>query len=186
MKKNALRLLFAGQWLFGCAYLFFFSMIFFGNTQAQTAKVSSKSYQLLLKTLLAHSVPEISVTDVPVFIKQKENVILLDAREKREYEVSHLKNAIWVGYDQLDLTALSNTPKHQPILVYCSVGYRSEKVAEKLIKQGFNNVQNIYGGIFEWKNQGHEVITTQGKTDEVHAYNKTWGVWLNKGKKIYK
>ena len=51
---------------------------------------------------------------------------------------------------------------------------------------GFTNVFNLVGGIFEWKNQGHAVYSTQNKiTEKVHAYNKTWGVWLTKGEKVY-
>ncbi len=162
--------------------IFSFCIMLFGKTSAQSPKVSSGPYNLLLRTLLSHSVPEV---DVQQLAHTKEKIVWVDAREKREYEVSHLPNSVWVGYDQLDLSPLTHTPKNQPIVVYCSVGYRSEKVTEKLIKQGFTNVKNLYGGIFEWKNQGGEVVNEKGKTDDVHAYSKTWGVWLTKGNKIY-
>jgi rhodanese-related sulfurtransferase len=161
-----------------------FFLIMFGFTHAQSRRVESTSYDLLLKTLLSHSVPEVNVAELAQSLPQ--NIIWVDAREKREYEVSHFPNAVWVGYDHLELTPLDKFPKNQPIIVYCSVGYRSEKVAEKLLKQGFTNVKNLYGGLFEWKNQGHNVVNKKGTTEEVHAYNKVWGVWLNKGKKIYK
>ncbi len=160
-----------------------FFLIMFNFTHAQSRRVESTSYDLLLKTLLAHSVPEVSVVELTKNLPK--NTLWVDAREKREYEVSHLPNAVWVGYEQLDLTPLDKLPKNQPIIVYCSVGYRSEKVAEKLLKQGFTNVKNLYGGLFEWKNQGHNVVNKKGITEEIHAYNKVWGVWLNKGKKIY-
>lgn len=155
----------------------------FGITQAQPKRVESTSYDLLLRTLLSHSVPEITVAEVGKQLSL--GTVWLDAREKREYEVSHLPKAIWIGYEHLDLSEVLKLPKNQSIVVYCSVGYRSEKVTEKLIKQGFTNVKNLYGGLFEWKNQGYNIVNLQGKTNEVHAYNKVWGVWLNKGKKIY-
>ena len=48
------------------------------------------------------------------------------------------------------------------------------------------DVSNLYGGIFEWVNQENPVIDTTGnETKNIHAYNKTWGVWLNKGNKVY-
>ncbi|MCU0340013.1 MAG: rhodanese-like domain-containing protein [Spirosomaceae bacterium] len=159
--------------------LIFFMMLWFGKANAQ-ARVESGAYNTLLKTLLSHSVPEIGVKEAVIA-----QAVFVDAREQREYEVSHLQNALWVGYDRLDLTPLQKLPKNQPIVVYCSVGYRSEKVTEKLIKQGFTNVKNLYGGIFEWKNQGQAVVNAQGTTEQVHAYSKTWGVWLKKGKKVY-
>lgn len=155
--------------------------LFFGFLSAQTPKVASTSYQAVLKTLLSHSVPALSVKEA---FNQK-NTVMLDAREKREFDVSHLPNAIWVGYEKLDLSSVEKFDKNKPIIVYCSVGYRSEKVAEKLIKKGFTNVKNLYGGIFEWKNEGQELINQKGRTNDVHAYNKTWGIWLNKGNKIY-
>jgi predicted sulfurtransferase len=76
-------------------------------------------------------------------------------------------------------------PKDTPIIVYCSVGYRSEKVAEQIIAAGYTQVSNLYGGIFEWVNEEQPVYDTKGKTQKVHAYNKVWGVWLRKGKKVY-
>lgn len=153
--------------------------MFFGFSKAQM--VESTSYNLLLKTLLSHSVTEISVQDAA----KQSHTILLDAREKNEYLVSHLKDALCVGYDKLDLSSLDKVDKSKLIIVYCSVGYRSEKVAEKLVKMGFKNVKNLYGGIFEWKNQGFEVFNQNGKTNDIHAYSKSWGIWLNKGNKIF-
>ena len=71
-------------------------------------------------------------------------------------------------------------------MVYCSLGVRSEDIAEKLKKAGYTAVFNLYGGIFEWKNKGFSVVDLQNKeTQKVHAYSKNWGKWLLKGEKIY-
>ncbi len=148
----------------------------------KSQSVQDRAYSAKLQGLLSHTVPEISVSEVDT----NENNLFVDSREKNEFETSHIKNAIWVGYDKLDLSALDKTPKDQKIIVYCSVGYRSEKVSEKLIKNGFTNVSNLYGGIFEWKNTGRPVYKNNQKTNDVHAYNKNWGQWLKTGKKCYK
>ena len=146
------------------------------------ALVQSSAFNLTLKTLLSHSVPEVSVPQV----KEMKNVLLLDAREWSEYQVSHIENARYVGYDQFEMDRLKSISKKQKIVVYCSVGYRSEKISEKLKLAGFMDVSNLYGGIFEWVNQENPVIDTTGnETKNIHAYNKTWGVWLNKGNKVY-
>lgn len=147
------------------------------------SQVQSVSYELMLKGLLQHSVPEIQVQDAA---KMADKAIFLDAREPREYEVSHLKGAVYAGYDHFDLSSLAHVSKDQEIIVYCSVGYRSEKISEKLRAAGYKRVSNLYGGIFEWVNQGHPVCDAQGTTSKVHAYDRTWGIWLNKGKKVYK
>ena len=76
--------------------------------------------------------------------------------------------------------------KNAKIVVYCSLGIRSEDVAEQIMKAGYTNVYNLYGGIFEWKNKDQKVVNEKGKaTENVHAFNKEWGKWLKKGKKIY-
>lgn len=135
----------------------------------------------MLNGLLDHSVPEKSVHE----IQGIQNYVFVDAREKEEFEVSHLQGAIHVGYDYFSDTALQNISKDDSVIVYCSVGYRSEKIAEKMQKMGFSHVYNLYGGIFEWKNQGRSVVNEMGKTNKVHAYSKTWGVWLRQGEKVY-
>lgn len=147
------------------------------------SQVKSKAYRLMLKNLLEHSVPE---TQVSAVLRDTASIVFLDAREPKEFAVSHINGAVPVGYDHFDLSQLPVLDKNSRIVVYCSVGYRSEKIAEKLLAAGYKNVANLYGGIFEWVNQGHPVYNHQGQTPEVHAYDRTWGVWLNKGKKIYK
>ncbi|OZV69301.1 rhodanese-like domain-containing protein [Winogradskyella aurantia] len=139
----------------------------------------------ILKQYNDQSVPYISTEELS---KLDSEVILLDAREFKEFNVSHLKNAIHVGYDDfnLDKTTAQLAKKTSQIVVYCSVGVRSEDIAEKLKNAGFNNVYNLYGGIFEWKNNGLPVYNSKNyETDRVHAYSKKWGKWLLKGTKVY-
>jgi rhodanese-related sulfurtransferase len=151
-----------------------------GNSYGQ---VKSRSYNILLKTLLSHSVPEISVHQAAA---TREKVILLDAREHDEFGVSHLDGAHFVGYNNFTIDSVKSFNKNAQILVYCSVGYRSEKVAYKLKSEGFKNVSNLYGGIFEWVNQGHPIVDSAGKsTKRIHGYTKAWGIWLNNGEKVY-
>jgi len=146
---------------------------------------SQKNLHQLLKKYNTESVPYISISELQ---KEKE-VILLDAREPKEFEVSHLKNAMCVGYDFFNLeNTLVKLPKNKntKIVVYCSLGIRSEDIAEKLQKEGFTNIFNLYGGIFEWKNQGNITVNLQNNpTEKVHAFNKEWGKWLHKGEKVY-
>ena len=147
-------------------------------------QVESKKFDLLLKTILSHSVNEVYVDQVD---DDDSTTVFLDAREKAEYAVSHIKNAIWVGYDDFDLNRVAEVDKNKKVIVYCSIGYRSEKVGEKLTIAGYKNVSNLYGSIFEWVNQDKPVYDLDGNiTEKIHAYDKVWGIWLNKGKKVYK
>ena len=71
-------------------------------------------------------------------------------------------------------------------MVYCSLGIRSEDVAEKLKKAGYTNVLNLYGGIFEWKNNDFTIYDSEEKeTENVHTFDEAWSKWLTKGIKIY-
>lgn len=146
------------------------------------AQVQSRAFRAMLQTLLSHDVPE---TTVPKAAAEA-GVVWLDARAWREYEVSHLAGAAFVGYDDFDLSRVAAVPKNARVVVYCSVGYRSEKVVGKLLAAGFTNVSNLVGGIFEWVNQGHPVVDLAGQpTENVHAYDRVWGVWLRRGKAVY-
>ncbi|WP_179004711.1 rhodanese-like domain-containing protein [Winogradskyella forsetii] len=139
----------------------------------------------LLNRHNSESVPYISVQELAM---PKTKAILLDAREAEEYNVSHLKNAIHVGYNDFDLQETSKqlNDKQQMIVVYCSLGIRSENIAEQLEKAGYANVFNLFGGIFEWKNNGFKVYNNKDEpTENVHAFSKTWSQWLLKGNKIY-
>jgi rhodanese-related sulfurtransferase len=147
--------------------------------------ITQKTIPEVIKRFNKNSVTYISVAE----LKDKKEVILFDAREKSEYDVSHIENAIYVGYSDFDSkTIVQQYPdKNSEIIVYCSLGIRSENIGEKLGKLGYTNVKNLYGGIFEWKNEQNPLIDNEGKiTNEVHAFSKMWGKYLIKGIKIYK
>ncbi len=137
-----------------------------------------------LKKFNTESVPYISLKEAALM----DNVLFLDTRKKQEYNVSRLKNAVWVGYEMFNaLDVQAKIPdKHAEIVVYCSIGVRSEDIGEKLVKLGYPNVKNLYGGIFEWKNKGYPVYDDQGKeTEKVHAFDEHWGKLLKAGEKVY-
>ena len=111
---------------------------------------------------------------------------MLDAREKKEYDLSHIRNGVYFGYYNFDLGLVKNVAKGSEIIVYCSIGKRSEKIMQTLKKAGYSNVSNLYGGIFEWVNQGNTLVDLNNKKiNKVHAYGRFWGQWLDKGEKVY-
>ncbi|WP_297794049.1 rhodanese-like domain-containing protein [uncultured Eudoraea sp.] len=148
-----------------------------------TANAQS-SIDQALKWYNRESVPYISVADM----QNLSNHVILDARELEEFKVSHLKNAVWIGYDdfKLENVVKNYSDKNLNFIVYCSIGVRSENIGEKLLEAGYLNTRNLYGGIFEWTNQGYPVYNAQGKeTKKVHAYGKLWGKYLTKAEKVY-
>ena len=118
----------------------------------------------------------------------KTKAVLLDAREPREFEVSHLKKAINVGYDHFNLDSITAliSNKNENIVVYCSLGIRSETIAKRLKSAGYKNVFNLYGGIFEWKNKNFPIYNSEEKeTENIHVFSDAWSKWVTKGEKIY-
>lgn len=103
----------------------------------------------------------------------------MDAREIEEYQVSHIPGSRFIGYDDFSINTVNDLSKDSKIIVYCSIGYRSEKIATKLKKAGYKKVYNLYGSIFEWVNEGYEIADKSGKkSNKIHTYNKKWSQWV--------
>ncbi len=147
--------------------------------------VKHAAFSLMLKGLYKNTIPILPADSNTLKAIQANKYTLLDARESEEYAVSCLPGATWVGYDHFPATTLP-ADKTKPVLVYCTVGYRSERIGEKLKALGYTTVYNLYGGIVEWSNNSLPVVTPQGKaTEKVHTYNKDWKRWLTKGEAVY-
>jgi rhodanese-related sulfurtransferase len=112
-------------------------------------------------------------------LNNKDKFIIFDAREKAEFDVSHIPGAIYLGYSDFNVGRIKNIPKEKNIVIYCSIGYRSEKIGEKLLRFGYKNVYNLYGSIFEWANEKYPLVSSNGKTTyTIHSYNKSWSKWV--------
>ncbi|MDQ4139455.1 MAG: rhodanese-like domain-containing protein [Bacteroidota bacterium] len=138
-----------------------------------------------LSLLYKNTVPFIRSAQLAAEIKQN-YILLLDTRSPAEYAVSHLPKARFVDYNHFSLDQVKDVALETPIVIYCSVGVRSEKIGEKLLQAGYKNVRNLYGGIFAWKNEGFPMVNRENTpTNSVHTYNRYWAIWLKKGIKVY-
>ncbi len=102
---------------------------------------------------------------------------LLDTREEAEFLVSHIPGAQHIP----DLKAARQANLKTDILTvaYCSVGYRSSKLAEELEVTGFQRVVNLEGSLFQWANEGRPLVRQETLTQQVHPFDETWGWFLN-------
>jgi rhodanese-related sulfurtransferase len=145
-----------------------------------------ENFHEMLKTYYKNTIPTLKPADLYQKILSGEKIYILDTRETKEFEVSHIKNAIHVGYTNFDLKITDKLDKNTPVIVYCTIGARSEEIGTKIKKIGFKDVYNLYGGLIYWKNQGYPVIDSNDKpTQKVHVYSKEWGKWLKKGIAVY-
>ncbi|MGB3636423.1 MAG: rhodanese-like domain-containing protein [Rivularia sp. (in: cyanobacteria)] len=134
----------------------------------------------LLNWLNFPNVKSIKIYKFTQWLNQKASSIplILDARSQEEYAVGHIKSAQWIEPTNRAISVLSEVPLDTPIVVYCSVGYRSAKVAQQLSSAGYQNVFNLSGGIFQWANQGKPIFTDEHQVETVHPYNFIWGKLL--------
>tara|TARA_R110000822_G_scaffold143691_2_gene282119 strand:+ start:689 stop:1189 length:501 start_codon:yes stop_codon:yes gene_type:complete len=149
---------------------------------------SQQSLGDLLQQYNTRSIPYISVEELRMR-HMNDSIVIVDAREKKEYNVSHIESATFVGFSKfsIDSVAKKIPNKNTAIVVYCSLGIRSEEISEKLKKAGYYNIENLYGGIFEWKNKTYPLVNNKGKeTDSIHGFSKNWSKWLDKGTVIIK
>lgn len=161
--------------------LFFFQHIFlFSLTQNN---VIDPAYRKMLQQYYT-GFETIQADEAETLIGKK-NVYFLDTREEQEFEVSHIPTAILLGYHEIDWSKIKNIPNNAIIIVYCSVGVRSQTIGEELKNKGYKNVKNLYGGLFLWANQDRKMVDKNNKvTTKVHGYDNSWSKWIKKGKVI--
>jgi rhodanese-related sulfurtransferase len=149
-----------------------------------TGLFGQKSIEETLERYNSGSIAYISAESLRSKLENNEKFVLLDSRSKEEYEVSHLRNAKWIGYKSFDKSKVDSIDNNTEIIIYCAVGVRSEKIGEELKRLGFKNVKNLYGGIFLWHNKRFPIFANGNSTEKIHTYNKRWGKFINHGKKV--
>jgi len=138
----------------------------------------------IIKRLISRKFPSVewvTIKDLAQWLNDptKPQPILLDARTQPEYELSHLPQAKHIDPYHPNLEAIAASfSKDIPIVVYCSVGYRSARVAQKLEQAGFDRVYNLEGSIFQWANEGRSIYQNGYLTTLVHPYDALWGKLL--------
>jgi len=159
----------------------YFTVLFFF---VSSTSFGQNTISEVLKKYNNENISYITVEDA----SKKSNLVFLDARELNEFNTSHIKGAIHVGFNTFNQDLILNNFNNKEIIlvVYCSLGVRSEKIGEQLLKLGYKNIYNLFGGIFEWKNKGLYIVDKfEKETENVHTFSKEWAKYLIKGNKIY-
>ena len=87
-------------------------------------------------------------------MKDREDVVVLDVRSNYEHNVGKFKNAV-----TLDIENFREFPekikeleqyKGKKILTYCTGGIKCEKASALLLKEGFEDVYQLHGGIIKY------------------------------------
>lgn len=145
------------------------------------AAAQGASLPAIERTIVARfDVPWISTATLAQRLQSQEELVLLDVREHAEFEISTIQGARRVNPDATDLQRYIQPGR--PIVVFCSVGYRSGELGRRLLDAGASRVQNLRGGIFTWANEGRPLARRDGRAweaaSQVHPYDENWGQLL--------
>ncbi len=91
---------------------------------------------------------EISVEELNQRMKSGEKIVLLDVRQKFEYDIANL-NGVLIPLGELQ-SRLKELDPSKEIVVYCHTGNRSGRAVAFMRQQGFSKARNLVGGIDAW------------------------------------
>lgn len=123
---------------------------------------------------IASAFPEVPTISAEALAASLPAPVLLDVRAPEEFATSHLPGAIHAAPGG----PLPDLPRDTTIVVYCSVGYRSARLAQRLSDAGYTDVRNLEGSIFRWANEGRPLVHAGQPTTRVHPYSRWWGLLL--------
>ncbi|MBL9172546.1 MAG: rhodanese-like domain-containing protein [Verrucomicrobiales bacterium] len=104
--------------------------------------------------------------------------VLLDVRTRAEYDVSHIPGARHVDPEASAADVLPMLTPGTPVVLYCSVGYRSADCGTRLLKAGVTNLLNLEGSLFQWANEGRPLESAGQPATQVHPYSAKFGKLL--------
>jgi rhodanese-related sulfurtransferase len=90
-------------------------------------------------------VKKISIYD----LSKLKNPTIIDVRDKDEYEIGHITNALNIPFDDLLIKCEKILDINKEYYIYCEFGLRSSRICEFLDDLGYN-VNMIDGGYKEW------------------------------------
>ncbi len=98
--------------------------------------------ELSYKSSICGFIPEIT----PRQAMENTSALLIDVREKDEWELGHIKGARHIALSWLVKGNIPDISKSQEIILYCQRGIRSKQAATLLKNSGFTDVTNMSGG----------------------------------------
>lgn len=124
-------------------------------------------------------VPQLTTERLAELLAEDTEVVLLDARSKKEFETSHLRSAVRANRLGAAQQVLKRHGGKPIVVLYCSVGYRSSRLAQQLRAEGVEDVFNLEGSLFKWANEGRPVYRGSTRVRRVHPYDDDWGEMLD-------
>jgi len=100
---------------------------------------------------------------------QEGKALFIDVREENEQKVSMLPSAVTEKEFLKDPVRF----RDRILIGYCTISYRSGKLAESLKARGITLI-NLKGGLLAWVHAGGKVYDRDGETARIHIYGWKW------------
>ncbi len=101
---------------------------------------------------------------------QRSGLLLIDVREPAEWTAGMAAGAKPVAKAELEKSACFHIADvHQPVILICAGGKRSDACAEALIAQGYGTVYSVQGGTQAWQADGLPMVIPES-TDFERRY----------------
>ena len=85
--------------------------------------------------------------------RQDQGAVLIDVRETSEWQAGHAPGARLIPLGMLS-GRLNDVPSDREVLLICQSGNRSGAALQLLLRQGFDKVFNVSGGMGAWSRAG--------------------------------
>ena len=86
-----------------------------------------------------------------VNLVNREDAVLLDIRDIKEYGSGHIAGAMSMPVSSIDARIGElDAYKDKPVVVVCKMGQQASATGRKLKTLGFENVRRLSGGMSEW------------------------------------
>jgi rhodanese-related sulfurtransferase len=136
----------------------FLVITFFVLYSASVVHAVDKTPEQVVRETKA-AINEVSIDEVKKMTDNREEIILLDVRDREEYETGHIPGAINISRGSLDFKVHLIVPdKNKKIIVYCGLDLRSPLATKSMNDLGYKKAINMIGGLKAWKEAGYPVL----------------------------
>ncbi len=123
----------------------------------------AKAAKEMGKEAAQHPYKEITASELKSWMDKKEQMVLIDARDKKTFEKGHIEGAMNLAPDQITKEEMAKVAKSMDdkLVFYCGSATcpASKKAAEEAAKLGYTNVYKVPGGFAEWEKEGYKATT---------------------------
>lgn len=132
------------------------------KTQKDKKKKDRAAFDAELDALVDEEVrfdiPVITGYQLKELSESGDPLIVLDARAKEDYDKKHIKNAKWIGEEDFSIERIWMLDQSKTIVLYGSMGGKTEAIAQQLEKVGFKKIYNLHGNLDEWAKYKYVVL----------------------------